>query len=115
MKSQIVELRNQIKFYQDDNTRLSSEILNIQNNYETIKNNFDIADKEKNEIFKQVQDLNNSLTKNNIVGTPFVKDQVQETSINSKILNDISKTNSDKEKLNLEISDLDKEIDDIFK
>tara|TARA_A100001015_G_scaffold313087_1_gene419536 strand:- start:650 stop:1519 length:870 start_codon:yes stop_codon:yes gene_type:complete len=115
IKSQILELTDQIKFYQDDNTRLSSEILNIQNKYDTIKSNFDTADKEKNDIFKQIQDLNSSLIKNNTVGTPFVKKEIKEDSINSKVLNDISKSNLDKTKINSEANDLDKEINDIFK
>ena len=115
IKSQILELTDQIKFYQDDNTRLSSEILNIQNKYDTIKSNFDTADKEKNDIFKQIQDLNSSLIKNNIVGTPFIKKEIKEDSINSKVLNDISKSNLDKTKINSEANDLDKEINDIFK
>ena len=56
-----------------------------------IKSNFDTIEKSKNDIFKQIKDLNNSLTSNNIVGTPFVKEILSEDSINSKVLNDISK------------------------
>ena len=86
IKSQILELTDQIKFYQEDNIRLSSEVLSITKKYEIIKNNFNSVDKEKNNIFKQIQELNTSLTKNNIVGTPYVKDKIEEDSINSKIL-----------------------------
>ena len=114
-KSQVREMTERVKFYQDDNSRLSSEIVNLQKKYETIKNNFDKADKEKNNIFKQIQELNTSLTKNNIVGTPYVKDKIEEDSINSKILNNISKKNLDDEVIKTEKNDLDKEINDIFK
>ena len=86
-------MTKQIKFYQDDNTRLSNEIIILRKKYEMIKNNFDTVEKSKNDIFKQIKDLNNSLTSNNIVGTPFVKEILSEDSINSKVLNDISKKN----------------------
>ena len=115
IKSQIIELTDQIKFYQEDNIRLSSEVLNIKKKYEIIKDNLNSVDREKNNIYKQIQELNNSLTTTNIVGTPFVKDKVKEDTINSKILNDISKSNLNKENIKSETDDLDKEINDIFK
>ena len=105
-----------VKFYQDDNSRLSNEIIITQKKYEMIKNNFEIAEKEKNDIFKQIQNLNNSLTSNNIVGTPYVKEILEEDTINSKVLNDISNKNIEEEKKTLNFTDdLDKEINDIFK
>ena len=81
-----------------------------------IKSNFDTVEKSKNDIFKQIKDLNNSLTSNNIVGTPFVKEILSEDSINSKVLNDISKKNIEEEQIEQNITDdLDREINDIFK
>jgi len=115
-KSQVVEMTKQIKFYQDDNSRLSNEIIILQKKYETIKNNFETAEKEKNDIFKQIQNLSNYLTPNNIVGTPYAKELVEEDTINSKVLNDISHKNVEEEKKTLNLNDdLDKEINDIFK
>lgn len=113
-KSLVKKMSEQIIFYQSDNSRLSSEIINIQKKYETIKNNFNQVDKEKNNIFKQIQDLNYSLTRNNIVGTPFDREIIEEDTINSKVLNDISKVNSDDNKESNIDKDLDKEINDIF-
>ena len=113
-KSLVKKMSEQIIFYQSDNSRLSSEIINIQKKYETIKNNFNQVDKEKNDIFKQIQDLNYSLTRNNIVGTPFDREIIEEDTINSKVLNDISKVNSDDNKVSNIDKDLDKEINDIF-
>ena len=55
------------------------------------------------------------MTKTNIVGTPFVKDKLKDDTINSKVLNDISKSNLNKENIKSETDDLDKEINDIFK
>ena len=115
-KSKIIKMTEQIKFYQDDNTRLSNEIINIKKKYEIVKNNFDAVDKEKNDIFNQIQELNNSITSSNIVGTPFVKEIINEDSINSKVLNDISKNNTKEEKFFLnDNDDLDNEINEIFK
>ena len=115
-KSRIEEMSNQIKFYQEDNVRLSNEIINIQKKYEMIKGNFASSEKVKEDIFKQIKDLNNSLTKTNIVGTPFVKKIVEEESINSKVLNDIKNKNLKDEKIKSEKNtDLDEEINNIFK
>ena len=115
-KSQINKMTEQIKFYQEDNSRLANETINIQKKYATIKNNFDTADKEKNDIFRQIQELNNSLSSNNIVGTSFVKEIVDEDSINSKVLNDISNNNLLEEKKKSEKKILlDDKINDIFK
>ena len=110
------EMISKIKFYQDENTRLSSEIINFKKKHETIKNNFTDVEDEKNNIFKKIKELNNSLIKNNIIGTPFVKETVAEDSINSKILNDITDTNLKKEKEKIrQNNNLDDQISDIFK
>ncbi len=110
------EMISKIKFYQDENTRLSSEIINFKKKYETIKNNFTDVENEKNNIFKKVKKIKNSLIKNNIIGTPFVKETVVEDSINSKILNDITDTNLKKEKKKTEQNNnLDDQISNIFK
>jgi len=115
-KSRSEEMSNQIKFYQEDNIRLSNEIINIQKKYEMIKSNLASSEKVKEDIFKQIKDLNNSLTKTNIVGTPFVKKIVEEESINSKVLNDIKNKNLKDEKIKSEKNtDLDEEINNIFK
>ena len=114
-KSRIKEMLDQIKFYQDDNTRLSNELIVIKDKYKIIKKNFDETESEKNNIFKQIQELNNSLSKTNILGTPFVKEKIVEENINSKVLNDISESNIKKEKEKSSVNnDLDKEIEDIF-
>ena len=115
-KSRIEEKSNQIKFYQEDNVRLSNEIINIKKKYETIKSNLASSEKVKEDIFKQIKDLNNSLTKTNIVGTPFIKKIVEEESINSKVLNDIKNKNLKDEEIKFEKNiDLDEEINNIFK
>ena len=89
--------------------------MSIKKKYEIVKNNFNSVDNEKNEIFKQIHELNNSLTKTNIVGTQFVKDKVEVDNINSKVLNDISKANVDSEDIKSETDSLDEKINEIFK
>ena len=106
---------NKIKFYQEDNIRLSSQVNDFQKKYETIKNNFNEVEKEKNVIFKKIKELNNSLLKNNIIGTPFLERKIEEDTINSKVLNDISEKNlNDNKNLDKGI-DLDITVNDIFK
>ena len=115
-KSQINEMLVKIKFYQEENIRLSSELNFTKDKYETIKNNFNKVELEKNNIFKQIKELNNSLIKTNVIGTPFVKDLLEEDSINSNVLNEISNTNlEDKNKKKEKIKNFDdKKISDIF-
>ena len=118
-KSRIKEMLDQIKFYQDDNSRLSNELVSLKDKFQIIKTNFDETEKEKNNIFKQIQELNNSLSSTNILGTPFIKEKIEEKDINSKVLNDISESNINKEKEKEKEKspinkDLDKKIDDIF-
>lgn len=114
--SQIDEMTSKINFYQDDNVRLSNKIFNIQKKYETIKLNFDSSENEKDLIFKKIQNLNNSITNANIIGTPYMKEKVQEDSITSKVLNDITNKNLKDEKINLEENeDLNDKINNIFK
>ena len=114
-KLQIDEMTSKINFYQEENIRLSSEIIIIQKEYESIQNNFIEVENEKNNIYKQIKELNNSLIKNNIVGTPFLKEKIKEVSINTKVLNDINNKNLVDEKKKLGINkNLNEQISDIF-
>ena len=112
---QLDEENKKIKFYQDDNIRLSSSVNDIQKKYDIIKDNFNKTEKEKNDIFIQIQDLNNSLLKNNIIGAPFLKDKIEETNINSKVLNDIADNNLNNTKTSNKDKDLNIIVNDIFK
>ena len=110
-----LEINNKLKFYQEENIRLSSELISLQNNHEVIKNNFNKSESEKNNIYKQIQELNNSLIKNNLVDTPFVKETIDNASINPKVSIDITNNNlhgvKDTSKQN---NDLDDDITNIF-
>tara|TARA_B100000787_G_scaffold29033_1_gene19278 strand:+ start:614 stop:772 length:159 start_codon:yes stop_codon:yes gene_type:complete len=52
-------MTNKINFYQEENIRLSSEIIIIQKDYESIKNNFTEEVNEKNNIYKKIKKLKN--------------------------------------------------------
>jgi len=112
---------DRIKFYQEENIRLSSELSSFQKKYETISKNYNEVEFEKNSIFKQIQELNNSLSKTNFVNTSFSNENTEENSINNQELNDIidddlninlKNTKSDKDKD--KDKELDGEITDIF-
>ena len=110
------EILSKVKFYQEENTRLSSEMVKIKKNYQTIKDNLDDVENQKNDIFKKIKELNYSLTKNNVIGTPYLKEIVEDASISSKILNDITNTNlNDKKNKNEKNNNLDEVISNIFK
>ena len=113
--TEIKELNDKIKFYQDENIRLSNELTAVQKKHEKINQNFTEAQKEKNDIYNKIQVLNTSLTKNNVVGSPFKKEIVKEDSINAKVLNDITINNLNEDKyISKSSNDLDDEIKNIF-
>ena len=118
LKNNIKELNEEnkkIKFYQDENIRLSSSMHDIQKKYDIVKDNLNKTEKEKNDIFIQIQDINNSLLKNSIISSPFLKEKTEETNINSKVLNNIADNNlKNTKKLNKD-KDLDALINAIFK
>ena len=91
--NQIEELDNKVKFFQEENVRLSGEITIIEKKYETIKENFTKEQFEKNNIYKQIQELNDSLMQNNIVDTNYIKIINEENSVDSNLSNDISENN----------------------
>ena len=121
--SKLNESITQIKYYQDENIRLSNEIVKIKKNYETIKQNLHAVEAGKNNIYKKIKELNDSLITNNIIGSPFIKETIIEDSINSKTLNNISKANlkevnkeSNKESNKEEkFKDLNDQVNNIFK
>jgi chromosome segregation ATPase len=114
-KNYVAELINKIKFYQDDNARLSNDLFNIKKKYNKIKDYLNANKKEKDDIYKKIQELNNSLINNNIVETPFFKERSTEVSIDTKTPNDTNNAESlNKKKSPKSINDLDQVINDIF-
>ena len=94
---------NKIKFYQDENVRLSSDLLIEQKNNKNIKENLNNIALEKEIISNKIKELSESLMlKSNIVSSSFVKESVADVQEN------INKSESTKEK------NLDEVINKIF-
>ena len=63
-----------VKFYQDENVRLSSELILTRKKNETIKINLDNIELEKQNISNKIIELNNAITeKSNIIASPIIK------------------------------------------
>tara|TARA_B100000795_G_scaffold250428_1_gene218601 strand:- start:1102 stop:2139 length:1038 start_codon:yes stop_codon:yes gene_type:complete len=77
-KSKNLELDDEtkrVKFYQDENIRLSSELLLAREKNQTIKQNLDNIETEKEKISGKIRDLSKSIEgKTNIISTPFVQE-----------------------------------------
>jgi len=80
---------DKVKFYQDENIRLSAELLSVQQKNETIKENLDFIETEKEKISNKIKELSNSVNvKTNILPTPFTKEEPQKPKEDLGTLND---------------------------
>lgn len=116
---QINQINNRIderiKFYQEENIRLSSELASFQTKYETISKNFTEVEFEKNSIFKQIQELNNSLNKTNFVDKSLVEEGTAENLSDGELFNEINDDDSNNnQKTTNPKNILDSDITDIF-
>ena len=68
------EHSEKVKFYQEENIRLSSELVHAQKKNETIKENLNIIETEKEKISNKIKELNLSIDeKTNIIPSSFTK------------------------------------------
>ena len=73
--SNLEEINNKLKFYQDENVRLSSELLSVQKKNENIKVNLTDIETEKEKISSKIKELSKSIEeKTNIVSTNFLNE-----------------------------------------
>ena len=87
------EINQKVKFYQDENVRLSSELLSIQRKNENIKINLSDIELEKAKISDKIKELSKSIDeKSNVVSTTFVKEKSESTA------SDIEKLNNKEQK-----------------
>jgi hypothetical protein len=85
-----------IKFYQDENVRLSSTLLSAQKKNESIKVNLDHVQLEKQKISNKIQELNKSIEgKSNIVTSSFVQETPVDVKKDITNLNDIEQKSLD--------------------
>ena len=75
---EIEEKNKMIKFYQDENVRLSSELLSSENKNTMIKVNLSDIETEKAKISDKIKELSKSINeKTNIVSTSFKKENLE--------------------------------------
>ena len=75
---EIEEKNKKIKFYQDENVRLSSELLSPENKNAMIKVNLNDIETEKAKISDKIKELSNSIDeKANIISTSFKKENLE--------------------------------------
>ena len=89
----LTELNNKLKFYQDENLRLSRDLSNSQETHHIIKKQLNDFEKQKNQISNQIQELNNSVSKSNLIAPTFVNELPPEASQDLKNLNNKDMTN----------------------
>ena len=91
-KSNYLKLEAQtekVKFYQEDNVRLSGELLAAQKKNTTIKENLNFIETEKEEISNKIKELNKSIDeKTNIIPSNFIKQSLVKTEEKNETLND---------------------------
>jgi len=96
------ELSNKLKFYQDENLRLSSEVFNSNKRYDIVKKQLLDLGLQKNQIQSQIQELNNLINKSNLVSPSFSNEEPL------KVTEEVSKKNNEKS------TNLDSSISKIF-
>ena len=72
-KKIILDNDEKIKFYQNENVRLSSELLNSQKLANIANENLSNIENKNNKIFNQIKDLQNYNEDNNIISARFKK------------------------------------------
>ena len=119
LKKEIDELKNfkenemdeknkKIKFYQDENVRLSGELISFQRKNENIRLNLSDIELEKQKISDKIKELNKSIEeKTNIVSTNFVNETSKKPNVEES--SNLSELNESEQK------SLDEVISRIFK
>ena len=78
-----------VKFYQEENIRLSSALLEAQKKNITIKENLNFIETEKEKISNKIKELNKSIDeKTNIIPSNFIKEDLVKTEKKIETLND---------------------------
>tara|TARA_Y100000590_G_scaffold208248_1_gene235844 strand:+ start:789 stop:1595 length:807 start_codon:yes stop_codon:yes gene_type:complete len=70
-KEKMNELINKLKFYQDENLRLSNEVFNSNKRYDIVKKQVSDLGLQKNQIQNQIKELNDLINKSNLVTPSF--------------------------------------------
>ena len=82
----LTELNNKLKFSQDENLRLSSEVFNSRKKYNVIKKQLYDFELQKNQLSNQIQELNDMVNKSNLVTPSFINELPSEATEDIKKL-----------------------------
>ena len=104
----LTESNNRLKFYQNENLRLASELFASHKRYDVIKKQLYDLGLQKNQISDQIQELNNLVSKSNLVVPSFTNELPSEPKEDVKAKEGIKKIN------NQNVANLDKSINKIF-
>lgn len=70
-KDEMEDITGKIKYYQDDNLRLSNELVKLSNKLENTKSQLEYFENNKARLISQVENLNNIISESNVVDNPF--------------------------------------------
>ena len=82
----LTELNNKLKFSQDENLRLSSEVFNSRKKYNVIKKQLYDFELQKNQLSNQIQELSDTANKSNLVTPSFINELPSEATEDIKKL-----------------------------
>ena len=107
-ENEMDEKNKKIKFYQDENVRLSGDLISFQRKNENIRLNLNDIELEKQKISDKIKELNKSIEeKTNIVSTNFVNEPSKKPKVEES--SNLSELNESEQK------SLDEVISRIFK
>ena len=107
-ENEMDEKNKKIKFYQDENVRLSGELISFQRKNENIRLNLNDIELEKQKISDKIKELNKSIEeKTNLVSTNFVNEPSKKPKVEES--SNLSELNESEQK------SLDEVISRIFK
>ena len=70
-KNKMEDIAGKIKYYQEDNLRLSNELVKLSNKFENTKNQLEYFENNKTRLMSQLENLNNIISESNVIGNPF--------------------------------------------
>ena len=70
-KDEMEDIARKIKYYQDDNLRLSNELVKLSNKLENTKSQLEYFENNKARLMSQLENLNNIISESNVIGSPF--------------------------------------------
>ena len=86
--SKMKDMLGKIKYYQEDSLRLSNEVVLLSNKLENTKQQLKQFENNKTKLVHQLESLNNIISENNIIDTPFstgIQKTKDKTETNKKI------------------------------